>query len=258
MPVVYVFAASKMEARGLVRPASLTSTAHRRLPVGSGDQGTNRIVLTITGMGPANAQSKAETAFKPIETGANGPPSSLTKPDAVLIIGVCGALTEGLPEQSVVIYEECLSTDPDKRTPAPCAPVLASAIVERLRSRGIACDPVIGITSSRIASTKSEKLALARLGASVVDMESYEVLSAAERAGAPAAVLRVVSDSLDVSMPDFNGALGADGGLDKFKALWIALGSPLKMLRLLAVNKRALKRLSVAVKLTLESDSFPT
>jgi hypothetical protein len=254
MPLVYVFAASKMEAGGLLRRAILSGGSPTRLAPWIRDRGANRIMLTITGMGPANAKSKAETAFRVLETRANGA-LSLDKPDAVLVIGLCGALREALPEQQVVIYNECLSADLGK--PVRCSPVLASAIFEGLHRHGIACDPVIGITSSRMASTKNEKLALARSGASVVDMESYEILSAAERTGTPAVALRVVSDSLGASMPDFNRALNAHGGLDRRKALWIALGSPLKMLRLLAANKRAIDRLSAAVKLVLESDGFP-
>jgi hypothetical protein len=88
-------------------------------------------------------------------------------------------------------------------------------------------------------------------------MESYEILSAAERAGSPAVVLRVVSDSLSASIPDFNLALNTDGAIDKPRALWIALGSPLKMLRLLTTNRRAIERLSAAVQVTLEANGFP-
>ncbi len=69
-------------------------------------------------------------------------------------------------------------------------------------------------------------------------------------------VLRVVSDSVDTEMPDFNRALNADGALDGRRALWIALGSPLETLRLLAANKRAMERLKPAVKLVLESGCF--
>ena len=57
-------------------------------------------------------------------------------------------------------------------------------------------------------------------------------------------------------MPDFNAALNAQGALDGRKALWIALGSPLETYRLLAGNKRAMERLTPAVKLILESDCF--
>jgi hypothetical protein len=66
--------------------------------------------------------------------------------------------------------------------------------VDRLRgliaSRGIAWEPVAGITSLLIRTTKDAKLVLAKSGASVLDMSSPS--------GVPAAVLRVVSDSLEI------------------------------------------------------------
>ena len=128
--------------------------------------------------------------------------------------------------------------------------------MRRLHQQGITVDRVIGITSPRIATTKADRLALAKSGAAVVDMESYPIVSAGARAGIPVVVLRVVSDSLDTEMPDFNRALNALGALDGRKALWIALGSPLQTLRLLGSNKRAIERLKPAVKLILESDCF--
>jgi hypothetical protein len=87
-------------------------------------------------------------------------------------------------------------------------------------------------------------------------MESYPILSAAERGGVPAVVLRVVSDSLDTEMPDFNRALNPQGALDGRRALWIAFGSPLQTIRLLSSNKHAMQRLAPAIKLILESDCF--
>ena len=69
-----------------------------------------------------------------------------------------------------------------------------------------------------------------------MDMESYPIVSAAARAGVPAVVLRVVSNSLYTEMEDFNPALNAQGALDGRRALCIALGSPLETLRLLASN----------------------
>jgi hypothetical protein len=120
--------------------------------------------------------------------------------------------------------------------------VLTDGIVRRIQQQGITVDRVIGITSPRIATSKADRLALAKTGAAAVDMESYPIISAAARAGVPAVVLRVVSDSLDTEMPDFNPALNSQGALDSRKALWIALGSPLETCRLIEANKRAMER----------------
>ncbi len=111
--------------------------------------------------------------------------------------------------------------------------------------------------SARLAlSLTDDKLALAKSGANAVDMESYEILAVAAQAGVPAAVLRVVSDTPDTKMPDFNRALNQDGALDGRKALRIALTSPMRTARLLAANKRAMSHLAKALEIILPSNSF--
>jgi len=256
MPLVYVFAASKMEAQ----PVPVLAPKNDTASLGSGaliiEHGDDRFAVIITGMGTRNAEAEADAATGLATRGASGGPPLKEKADAVLVIGLCGGLTESLREQRIVAYTECLSSGPNKAPPLQCSPVLTGGIVRRLQDEGITVDRVAGITSPRIATTKADRLALAKSGAAVVDMESYPIVSAGARAGIPVVVLRVVSDSLDTEMPDFNRALNALGALDGRKALWIALGSPLQTLRLLGSNKRAIERLKPAVKLILESDCF--
>jgi len=255
MPLVYVFAASKMEAQPLLVLAAQNGTSGQGSAVSLIiEHGNDRFAVIITGMGTRNAEAKAEGALGAPGTGGSQPVAE--KPDAVLVIGLCGGLTEGLCEQRIVAYTECLSTSPNKAPPLQCSPVLTDGIIRRLQHAGITVDRVAGITSPRIATTKADRLALAKSGAAAVDMESYPIVSAAAQAGVPVVVLRVVSDSLDTEMPDFNRALNAQGALDGRRALWIAFGSPLQTLRLLGSNKRAIERLKPAVKLILESDCF--
>jgi hypothetical protein len=255
MPVVYVFAASKMEAQPVLVLAAQNGTSG----LGSAliiEHAGDRFSVIITGMGTRNAEAKADAAMGLAPRDAGGAPLLGGKPDVVLVIGLCGGLTKSLPEQRIVAYTECLSTGPNEAPPLQCSPVFTEAIVRRLQHDGITVDRVTGITSPRIATTKADRLALAKSGAEAVDMESYPIVSAAARAGVPTVVLRVVSDSLDMEMPDFNRALNAQGALAGRRALWIALGSPVQTLRLLASNKRAMERLKPAVKLILESDCF--
>jgi Phosphorylase superfamily len=174
------------------------------------------------------------------------------KPDAVLVIGLCGGLTQPLPQSRLVLYTGCLSSAGEPRL--DCAPALTSRLAHLLGSGGMICERVIGITSPRIAATRADRLTLAASGAGVVDMESYEFLSVAERARVPAAVLRVVSDSIDSTLPDFNYALNADGALDGRKAFRVALGSPVRTFRLLAQNKRAMRELAAALTIVIGAD----
>ena len=87
-------------------------------------------------------------------------------------------------------------------------------------------------------------------------MESYPIVAAALTVGVPAMVLRVVSDSLDRDLPDFNRALNDAGALDGRKALKIALGSPWQTAKLLAANKRAMQHLSKALEIVLPAACF--
>jgi nucleoside phosphorylase len=243
MSLVYVFAAAAFEAkpvRQIAAAAAGTSSESATLHCGP-----NELHLITGGMGPKLAQKAAGAALL----------SASRKPDALLIIGLCGGLTASLPEGRIVAYTDCLSTESAK-PPLRCSESLTNSLVSLLASSSIQCDSVAGVTSPRIATTRDERLALATCGAAVVDMESYPIVEAAWMAGVPAMVLRVVSDSLDRDLPDFNRALNEAGSLDGRKALKVALGSPLQTAKLLAANKRAMQHLSRALTIVLLSDCF--
>ena len=245
MGLLYIFAASTMEGEG-VRKLAVPANSNSPFRCGAND-----VVLIISGMGPRSAKSKAEVALQD----ASGAFPVGRAPDAVLIIGLCGGLTASLPEGRIVAYTECLSAE----AAAPLirsSQTIADSLATLLGSLSIPCDRVVGITSPRFATTRDERMALAKFGANVVDMESYSILAAAAAAGIPAAVLRVVSDSINRPLPDFNRALNDSGGLDGRKALKVALGSPLRTARLLAANRRAMERLNKALEIVLKAPCF--
>jgi len=215
--------------------------------------GANQLGLFITGMGPKRARERAaEILAYAAEPRPRGDSQS-KKPDAAIIIGVCGGLIDSLPETAIVTYSSCFSAGNDG-LPCPCSPELSAQTSALLNAQGVACRSVIGVTSERIAITKDDKLWLARTGAQVVDMESYEILSAARKAGIPATVVRVVSDSLNRKLPDLNRALNADGSVNSGKALRVMLGSPVLTASAFAANKRAVKHLVSALKIVLYAD----
>lgn len=246
MSLVYIFAASPFEARPVRKIANPNSAC------GSGSAslrcGPNEVLLISGGMGPRSAQSKAEVVL-----GLTSQATALPKPDAVLVIGLCGGLTASLPEGRIVAYTDCLSTEAAK-PPLRCSQSGTDSLVSLLASSSILCERIVGVTSPRIATTRDERLSLARSGAAVVDMESYSIVEAASAAGVPAMVLRVVSDSLDRDLPDFNRALNDAGALDGRKALKVALGSPLQTAKLLAANRRAMQHLSEALEIVLTAE----
>ena len=254
MALVHIFAASKTEAEPVRRiaHATISGASAEALPLRFGG---NDFLLVVGGMGPRAARAKAVEALTlpPLSDGV--PFANEPKPDAVLVIGFCGGLSRSLSENQIVAYTVCMSTDQNK-PPLRCSQSVTNGLIELLKSRGIACDAVTGITSPRVAVTKEERLALGQSGASAVDMESYEILAVASQARIPGAVLRVVSDSLDREMPDFNRALRTDGTVNRWQLVRVMLGSPLRTARLLGLNKRAMQHFAKALEVILPADCF--
>src|SRR5438093_3649785 len=240
MSLVYVFAASTMEAQP-IRRIDVPSDSNSILRCGPND-----VVLITGGMGPINARIKADGALRS---------SAAVIPDAVLSIGLCGGLTASLPEGRIVGYTECRSTQAGKPL-LRCSEKIIDSMADLLKSSNILCDRVAGITSPQIATTPPQRTALANLGGAVVDMESYSILETAAAIGIPAAVLRVVSDSVDRVLPDFNRALDLNGAIDGRKALRVAMGSPIRTAKLLAANRRAMQQLGKALEIILKNRCF--
>ena len=254
MSLIYIFTFSKVETEQVARLMGAAVNGKPPARVGPSRVGPNEIVLFASDMGPKIARSLANSV---LNDGAQtqGQESGNPKPDAILVIGLCGGLTADLRQNTVVAYTECLSSD-EARPPYRCSLPLTERISSLVRSKGIPCAPVVGITSPRIATTKEIRLELARSGAQAVDMESYEILAAAHDTGIPVAVLRVVADHLDMRLPDLNRALNEAGSLDQRKALRVAIGSPILTARLVSANKRAMRHLGKALEIVLPSDCF--
>lgn len=247
--MIYVFAASRSEARPALAFARPRSTRRTQTLAGTTvNDFTLEVIITGVGRRIAAARTNAILGSPSFFTSQAGNESS----SAVLVIGVCGGLTQGVPVGRIVVYRECRSEE-DQQPLLPCSPAMTNAILDTLHRRGVLCDCVAGVTCNRIVTEKNDRAELAKTGAAAVDMESYDILAAAGRAGIPAAILRVASDSVNTEMPNFGPAFDAEKGIDYLKAMPIALCSPLKTLRLMAANRRALRGLNTAVKLVVQS-----
>lgn len=254
MSRIFILVASRMEADPLAELAGVTRW-NQRSEAGPVTAGPNQLEFFITGIGPKQAAERATEVLLHRPAADTGRDQQSEKPDAVVVTGLCGGLTESLPEKSIVIYSSCISAMNDG-APIHCSPELCVRSTSVLEAQNVPCRSVTGITSRQIAITKDDKLGLARTGAQAVDMESYAILSAAGRAGVPAIVVRVVSDSLDHKLPDLNPALNEDGTINKGKAVRIMVGSPILTARAIAANKRAARQLARALIVVLSAD-FP-
>ena len=254
MSRIFILAASKTELDPLARLLGVSgwnSSTHAG-PIAAGP---NQIEFFITGIGPKQAAERASEILSGTAATRTGNDRQTEKPDSAIVIGLCGGLTDSLPETAIAVYSNCL-TAMNGGSSCPSTPELSAQITALLNAQNVPCNPVTGITSPRIAITKEDKLRLAGTGAQVVDMESYAILSAARQAGVPATVVRVVSDSLDRKLPDLNPALNADGSINKGKALRIMLGSPILTARAISANNRAARHLAKALSAVLSAD-FP-
>ncbi|HVN78693.1 MAG TPA: hypothetical protein VMW38_06830, partial [Terriglobia bacterium] len=249
---VYVFAATPSEGRTVERLMNPVQKLPGQLAAWSGQIGSNNVSLFVTGVGPRKAEAGVGAALG-LGNSVQQPQSVVTgHPDAIFIVGLCGSLDASIGENVVVSYSECLSTDKNQPR-VSCSTDLTGEIMRLLNSKGIGCRSIVGIISPRVATSKSEKLQLAATGANAVDMESYQIVSAANQIHVPVAVNRVVSDSLDCEMPDFNRALKPDGEVDSLKVAKIFLGSPMTSLKLLSISRSSTQKLKEALEIILSA-----
>jgi nucleoside phosphorylase len=171
------------------------------------------------------------------------------------VVGMCGSLTSSIGESEVIVYTECLSSSGNSER-IRCTRPLVEHITALLKAKNINCRSAVGVSTPRIATTKDEKLTLAKSGAEVVDMESYEIVAAAIQARLPVAVIRVVSDSLERELPDLNVAIQENGEVNSLQLLRIFIGSPILTSKVFAASRRALRTLSSALEIVLGDGSF--
>jgi hypothetical protein len=252
MSRIFVFAASKSEADPLARLLGVSrwDTPNHAGPITAGP---NQLEFFITGMGPQRATERAVQVLSrgrdPLSRGEKLGETA----DVAIVIGLCGSLTDSLAESAIVMYSSCLSAM-NGGTSCTCTPELSEQVTALLNAQDMVCKSVLGVTSPRVATTKEDKLRLAGTGAQVVDMESYGILSEAHKLGVPAIVVRVVSDSLDRKLPDFNRALNPDGSINNSMAFRVMLGSPLLTVRAYLASTRATRHLANALHPVLSAD----
>ncbi len=244
---VYLFVATSSEQAALRKHLATYSAALLPKGISLGHAGDRSYVLLLTGIGPQKAAERASLLNDPKVA------RQIPRATAAIVLGVCGGLSPSLFENDVVLYSSCHSSD-EKASEISCSPELTASIAAALEANGIASKLISGITSPRAAINRQEKSQLAKTGAAVVDMESYAVLDAAVKAGIPAAIVRVVSDSLDRDLPDFNRALRADGSIDPLAVVGLALTSPVSFSKSYVASRKAAKQLSVVSAAVLSID----
>jgi adenosylhomocysteine nucleosidase len=182
--------------------------------------------------------------------------------DALLVLGLAGALDSQLKTGDVVVYERCLDLrehsgvremqlSRDEFASIGCDAALSQQLFDRLSGRGLRCLPGLGAMAARVVIDAQDKLRLgAQTGAQAVDMETFLLAETAARCGLACAAVRVVLDEATHDLPDFNAGLNAEGRLELGRTLQAMAMRPVAswhFLRSLPVASRALRQAAEAV-----------
>jgi nucleoside phosphorylase len=206
------------------RPAAQARAG--RLSIERGWLNGRRVLLAATGDGAANARAGLSELL------AGGPV------DGLIVIGVAGALSAGLPSGALVVGSRVI--DEGGRSFAADLDQVAAV------ARATGGRPGVVVSAGRIADSTSEKQRLAGLtgagvgaGAAVVDLESATYLAAAVAAGVPWLVLRSVSDTADEALPELlNQSRDGGGGVRRGQVLLGLLRQPQALPFLLTLRGR--------------------
>jgi nucleoside phosphorylase len=161
--------------------------------------------------------------------------------DAVIVAGLAGALS---PVHRVgdVLAARHICRDGEQRAADPHLVALAgscgAAIVERF------------LTSDHVAGTAAAKRRLAS-AADTIDMESFDVVDAAQRRGMAALAIRVIGDAAADDIPlDVEPAITSDGSLSALTLAGSTIARPWRWPRLIRFGieqRRALGALFVVL-----------
>lgn len=214
---ILILTAVELEAAGLARELELPALAG--LPYRAFGRGSTRIVPVGLGAALLSARWAA---------GLDG----LTDP-LVISAGICGGLDPRLAPGDLVLPTRILGAGGE------ALPISASAHARALALAGPRAETGLLAMSASVLATPEDKAALrAATGAVAVDMESAPIVAAARAAGAPALVVRGVSDGAGSSVPAALSALvSPEGRVRGGRALLLALTQPQTLPRALALRR---------------------
>ncbi|WP_427157328.1 phosphorylase [Aliinostoc sp. HNIBRCY26] len=157
----------------------------------------------------------------------------------ILVVGLCGSLTQQYKVGDVVLYQNCLY----QQQTLECSHIVNSHIQSIV-------NVVKSLTSDRVICSATEKRYLGEtMGVDVVDMEGFAVLEFFHHIGVEVAILRVVSDDCNYDIPDISTAIDSDGSLKPLSLAWQFIRQPIAANRLIRGSLQGLKVLEQTTKL---------
>jgi len=160
-----------------------------------------------------------------------------SKPQKVLIIGLCGSLSPKHSVGDIVLYKSCIKENSTLTTNEE----LTATLKNQLNSN---IPLVTALTSDRIIQSATEKQSLgATYPATVVDMEGFTYLQSLKSQGISVAILRIVSDDIHHDLPDLNHAINQNGQLQTIPMIISMLRQPIAGIRLIKGSLKSLQAL---------------
>jgi hypothetical protein len=153
----------------------------------------------------------------------------------VLIMGLCGSLSDRYTVADIVLYQNCIYQEQLQECDRTFTAQLHSCVPQKVSL-------VKSLTSDRVIWSAVEKRHLGEtFAADVVDMEGFTALEFFNPSGVAVAMLRVVSDDCQYNIPDLTSAINSDGSLNPFPLAMAMLRQPLAATRLIRGSLTALK-----------------
>jgi hypothetical protein len=153
----------------------------------------------------------------------------------VLIMGICGSLSDRYKVGDIVLYEDCVYQGKRLECDRTFTAQLHSYTSQKVLL-------VKSLTSDRMIWSAAEKSHFGEtLAADVVDMEGFTALEFFKAGRVDVAMLRVVSDDCQHDIPDLTPAINSDGSLNPFPLAIAMLRQPLAATRLIRGSLTALK-----------------
>ncbi|MEH2379440.1 MAG: phosphorylase [Nostoc sp.] len=162
----------------------------------------------------------------------------------VLIMGICGSLSDRHTVGDIVLYQDCVYQGKQQECDRTFTAKLYSALSTPHSPLPTPHSPLLvkSLTSDRLIWSAAEKRRLGEtLAADVVDMEGFTALEFFNASGVDVAILRVVSDDCQHNIPDLTPAINSDGSLKPLPLAIAMLRQPLAATRLIRGSLTALK-----------------
>ena len=171
----------------------------------------------------------------------------------VLIMGICGSLSDRYTVGDIVLYQDCIYQGKHLE----CDRNLTAQLHSQLPTPNSPLNLVKSLTSDRLISSAAEKRHLGEtLAADVVDMEGFTALEFFNAARVAVAMLRVVSDDCQHNIPDLTPAINSDGSLKPFPLAIAMLRQPVAATRLIRGSLTALKVLEQVTNLLFSGNQL--